>query len=68
MSLVVTAAELGRENGILFLSILQKKKEMEKKDQDRGGKKRKTSDLPDSNQRPKDFFCTHYSPPLYQLS
>jgi hypothetical protein len=52
MSLVVTAAELGRENGILFLSILQKKKEMEKKDQDRGGKKERpptcrirTSDL-----------------------
>ena len=28
----------------------------------------KNSDLPDSNQRPKDRICIHYSPPLYQLS
>jgi hypothetical protein len=37
MSLVVTAAELGRENGFLFLSILQKKKERNGK-KDGGGK------------------------------
>jgi hypothetical protein len=52
MSLVVTAAELGRENGILFLSILQKKERNEKKRPGLGWKKEKTSDLPDSNQRP----------------
>jgi hypothetical protein len=50
MSLVVTAAELGRENGFLFLSILQKKERNGKKDG--GGKKERpptcrirTSDL-----------------------
>ena len=34
------------------------------------GKKTKKSDLPDSNQRPKDYLTgvTYYSPPLYQLS
>ena len=34
------------------------------------GKNKKKSDLPDSNQRPKDYLLefTHYSPPLYQLS
>jgi hypothetical protein len=49
MSLVVTAAELGRENGILFLSILQKKKEMEKKTRI-GVEKRK--DLPPAGFEP----------------